>query len=90
MASKRNLKKNINYLTYELLTEAFTYKHFHPELHEKKFDEVILDLVKLRNELIARINSREKFENPGVLRAHYSKIHDEMINLVRVVNELSK
>jgi hypothetical protein len=90
MASIRDLKKNINVLTYELLTEAFTYKHFHPEVNEKKFDEVILDLVKLRNELIARINSKEKFDKPAQVKAHFNKIQNEMINLVKVVDGFSK
>ena len=40
MASIKNLKKNINLLTYELLTEVFAFKHFHPELSEKKLIKV--------------------------------------------------
>ena len=30
MASIRKLKKDVNYLSYELLTEVFAFKHFHP------------------------------------------------------------
>jgi len=46
MASIRKLKKEVNYLAYELLTEVFAYKHFHPDLEEKKFDSIIKDIVK--------------------------------------------
>jgi hypothetical protein len=87
MASIRELKKDLNYLAYELLTEVFAYKHFHPEMDEKKFDKVILELVKLRNELIARINNPE---NPSELKVHFNKIRTEMINLVKVVDGLAK
>jgi hypothetical protein len=87
MASIRKLKKDLNYLAYELLTEVFTYRHFHSEMKEKKFDEVILEVIKLRNELIARINNPE---NPDEIKAHYKKIRTEMVNLVKVVDGLAK
>jgi hypothetical protein len=87
MASIRELKKDLNYLAYDLLTEVFAYKHFHPEMDEKKFDKIILELVKLRNELIARINNPE---NPSEIKVHFNKIRTEMINLVKVVDGLSK
>lgn len=90
MASIKNLKKNINLLTYELLTEVFAYKHFHPELNEKKFDEIIMNLVKLRNELISRINARDKLDGRANVKQHFRKIQDDMIKLVKVVEELSK
>jgi hypothetical protein len=87
MASIRELKKDLNYLAYDLLTEVFAYKHFHPELDEKKFDEIIIELVKLRNELIARINNPE---DPSKIKAHFNKIQAEMVNLVKIVNRLAK
>ena len=87
MASIRDLKKDVNYLAYDLLTEVFAYKHFHPELEEKKFDEVIMELVKLRNELIARINNPE---DPTKIKAHFNSVKAEMINLVKIVNGLAK
>ena len=90
MSSIRNLKKDVNYLAYELLTEAFTFKHFHPEMDEKKFDEVILNLVKLRNELIARINNPETSSDSTQVKAHFRKIQSDMVNLVRIVNKIEK
>ncbi len=87
MASIRKLKKDLNYLAYELLTEVFTYRHFHPEMKEKKFDEVILEVVKLRNELVARINNPE---NPSEIKAHYKKIRTDMVKLVELVNGFAK
>ena len=87
MSSIRDLKKDVNYLAYDLLTEVFAYKHFHPELDEKKFDEVIMELVKHRNELIARINHPE---DPAKIKAHFNSVKTEMINLVKIVNGLAK
>jgi hypothetical protein len=90
MASIRNLKKDLNYLAYELLTEAFAYKHFHPELDEKKLNEAISNMVKLRNELLQRINHQEAFESPAEQKQHFRKIHEDMVKLVETIDDLDK
>ena len=41
MASIRILKKDINILTYDLLTECYVYKHYDDKLTDSRFDEVI-------------------------------------------------
>lgn len=90
MASIRNLKKDLNYLAYELLTEAFAFKHFHPELEEKKLDDAIKNMVKLRNDMLTRINTKKAFESPSEQKEHYRKIHEDMVKLVDVINVLDK
>ena len=90
MASIRNLKKDLNYIAYELLTEAFAYKHFHPELEESKLDETIKKVVKLRNEILQRINRPGVFENPTEQKAHYRQIQEDMVRLVEVLDDLDK
>lgn len=55
MASKRLLKKRINNLTYQLVSECFTYRHFHPDKNAG-VNEIINDVVKTRNDLVSRIN----------------------------------
>jgi len=40
MASIKQLKRDINYLSYELLTEAFTYRYFNPGLSEERFYDI--------------------------------------------------
>lgn len=88
MASIRNLKKDLNYLSYELLTETFAYKHFHPELDEKKLDEAIKNIVKLRNEILHRINHPARFESPAEQKLYYHKIQEDMVKLVDVIDAL--
>ena len=90
MASIRTLKKDLNYLSYELLTEVFAYKHFHPDMEEAKFDEVIANLIKLRNEILGKINSAPAFESPSEQKLHYSSIHEGMVKLVEIVEALDK
>ncbi len=88
MASIRKLKKDINYLAYELLTEAFAFKHFHPELEEKKFDDVIKKIVKLRSELISRLNNFNKEE--GKQTEFFRKLNEDMIKMVDYMTPLNK
>jgi len=87
MASIKELKKDINYLAYDLLTETFAYKHFHPDMDEKKFDEIILNLVRLRNELVSRVNNPDSGAD---MKTHFRKIRSEMVDMVKLVTELSK
>lgn len=90
MASIRTLKKDLNYLAYELLTEAFAFKHFHPEQEEKKLDEAIRNMVKLRNEILHKINHPVSFESPTEQKQYYRKIQDDMVRLVQVIDDLDK
>ena len=90
MASIRELKKDINYLAYELLTEILTYRHFHPEVENEKANSMINKIVSQRNELILRVNQRGNLTSGKEMRAHFSKIRTEMVELIKVLAELEK
>ena len=89
MASIKKLKDEINCLTYDLINECFTYKNFHPE-SDGKADDIIREIIKLRNELISRTNHPEDKNNPKSLKAHYRKIWNDLGNMGKLVNDLSK
>jgi hypothetical protein len=89
MASIRKLKKDVNYLSHELLTEVFAYKHFHPEMKEEKFDEIIKNLVKKRNELISRINHPEESRDTESLNVHFNKVKEEMELMIKELDKLT-
>ena len=89
MASIRKLKKEVNFVTYELLTEAFAYKHFHPGMNEEKFDEVIKNLVKTRNEIISKINNPGEAQGTSNLSDHFLKLKQELISMVRELEKLN-
>lgn len=90
MASIRILKKDINRLAFDLLQECFAYRHYSSELSEDKFDEVIRKVVLLRNDLILRANHPESDADAPTLKAHYKQVQTDLINLVKVVDELKK
>ena len=88
MASIRILKKDINILTFDLLTECYTYKHYDENLTDSRFDEVIKKIVYLRNDLILRANHPETDAVNPSLKDHYRKIREDLFELTRVVEEL--
>jgi hypothetical protein len=89
MASVRKLKKDINYLAYELLTEVFAYRHFHPDLKEKEFDKIIQEVVLKRNELISRVNRFDKLVDEKNLPQHFKAIREEMTELLKVLDKFA-
>lgn len=88
MASIRILKKDINILTYDLLTECYIYKHYDENVSDTRFDEVIKKIVYLRNDLILRANHPETNAESLSLKEHYRKIREDLFELTRVVEEL--
>ncbi|MFZ5941913.1 MAG: hypothetical protein ACOYXB_15200 [Bacteroidota bacterium] len=90
MNSIRKLKKDINVLTYELLSECFVYKRFHPDLSEDRFDEVIRKIVLLRNDLISRVNHPETDADSVSVKEHYRRVWNDLGVLMDTVNELSR
>lgn len=85
MASKRLLKKSINNLTYELVSECFTFRHFHPE-QNSGINEIIHDVVKTRNELIGRVNQVPSDKKDLV--THYNGIVEDMHAMVNKLDKL--
>ena len=89
MASIKKLKKDVNYLSYELLTEAFAYRYFHPEMKDKRFYDIISRIVLLRNELISRVNHPEMDGKAENVKGHFNQVRQDMIKLVEVMNDFS-
>ncbi len=88
MASIKKLKKDINYLTFELLSECFTLRSIHSGIEENKFEEVIRKLVAKRNELIHKVLHPEKKDTQSLSR-YYNKVRMDMLELVGIVEELT-
>ena len=60
MASRKELKKNINYIAGELFTECLV----------KKADELMAEILKMQDEFISRISHTE----PGNVKGFYKKL----------------
>ncbi len=80
MPSRKNLKKQINELTYEVVSDCFTYLTIHEEKNRQKVLDIITEMVKYRNELIHRVNNYDKIKTPKEIKSHYRKIKKDLLS----------
>jgi len=90
MASIRELKKDIDYLIFEVISDCFVYSGVHPENNADESSAIIADAVKFRNDLIARVNNPDGKDNPKILKAYYKSVEkDLMVGVDKLFNRLS-
>jgi hypothetical protein len=69
MASRRELKKNVNYIAGELFTECLINSMFIPGTDKDKADELMSEVLKMQDEFVTRISHTE----PGNVKVFYKK-----------------
>lgn len=77
MASIKNLKKDIEYLVEEVLTDCYLSIYFHSD----KKDAIIAVMnkaVDLRNSLIERVNKPADKKDAKAVHSHYADIRKDM------------
>jgi hypothetical protein len=74
MASVRKLKKDIDYLIFEVISDCFSFGSLHPDEKAEEVTAILADAVVLRNDLIRRINNPEKSEDPKAVKAQYQNV----------------
>ena len=91
MASIRNLKKDIDYLVYEVISDCFTVMAVQPLDKSDDLAELVGDAVKLRNELFSRIKHPSGKDNKAINRDYYNKIKVDLLEGVdNLFDRLSK
>jgi hypothetical protein len=90
MASIRILKKNLNYLTNELITECLTYRHFHPEIKNEDFDKAIRGIIENHNDLITRCAQLEKSAGKKAIKEHFKAIRADFEKSLDAIENLNK
>jgi hypothetical protein len=79
MASVRGLKKNIDSLIFEVISDCFIYSGVHPENKPDELSAIISDAVSFRNDLIARVNNPDGKDNPKILKAYYKSVEKDLL-----------
>jgi hypothetical protein len=90
MAKVKDLKREINDLTYEVVSDCFTYLLVNEKKNEEKVVKIITEAVNTRNDFIARVN-RLKKEKDTNKREGYRKIREELCSdMNKAFESLSK
>ena len=79
MASLRNLKKDIDYLVFEVLSDCFIFSSIHPDNKTDELSVIISDAVTFRNDLIARVNNPDGKDNPKILKSYYKTVEKDLV-----------
>jgi len=92
MASVRELKKDINFLASELVTEAYVKQLLKEDVNNDKVAQVMVDAIEFRNELVRRANHPDAKDNPKMVKAFYKKLRKDMMEkfmtISKATNEL--
>jgi hypothetical protein len=79
MASVRELKKDIDYLIFEVISDCFVYSNIHPDNKTDELSALISDAVEFRNDLIARVNNPDGKDNPKIVKAYYKSVGKDLL-----------
>ena len=79
MASVRELKKDIDFLVFEVISDCFVYSNLHPDNKSEELTALISEAVELRNDLIARVNNPDGKDNPKIVKAYYNSVSKDLM-----------
>ncbi len=80
MASIREFKKDINLITEIVITDCLLYIDINPGKDKKKIAEIINKMIDKRNELITKINKRNKRASRSENKSYLNEIFGELLN----------
>jgi len=80
MASVRGLKKDIDSLIFEVISDCFVYSGVHPDNKSDEVSAIISDAVNFRNDLIALVNNPDGKDNPKIVKAYYKSVEKDLIS----------
>lgn len=73
MASRKNLKKNVNYIASELFAECLVNSLYVPGTDKAKADELMSTILNMQDEFISRISHTQ----PGNVKGYYKKFNED-------------
>ena len=90
MASLRRLKKDIDFLVEEVISDCCTFMYIYPDKKNEEAIDIIEDAVALRNKLYGEANNPQ--DNPR--KAYYKAVNKELLEgvdtLFQKISELTK
>ena len=74
MANKRQLKKEINYITEELISECLYNRYFITDCDAQKNDEILAKIISMQDEFLRRVNVTDGKNNPKIVKKYYQNL----------------
>lgn len=89
MASRRKLKKNVNYIAGELFAECLITAEFIPGTDKEKSDEILVEILKMQEEFVSRISHTEPGNTKGFYKKFYKDFDDNVNEIVEAIEKLN-
>lgn len=81
MASLRGIKKDIDYLVDEVVSDCYLAFYFHPDKQESVIG-IMEGALAMRNELFEMVNNPAEKHNHSLVKKHYAFVRNEMMTRV--------
>lgn len=92
MASRRKLKKTIQFVTSELITDIYFRCLMSKDIENEKIEALVVDIMALNNEFIMRANRPDGKENPKLVKAYFLKLFSDwklsMENIIKAIDSI--
>ena len=75
MASLRVIKKDVDYLITEVISDAWLYMYFNPEKNREEAQQIIQDTISFGNDISNKVNNPDK-ENT---KKFYKELNKELL-----------
>lgn len=82
MASKRNLKKDIDYLVSEVISDCYTYMLIHGDKKRDEAIAIIESILEKRYDLTHRIKHPAKKDDRKAVKSHYREIQKDALKAI--------
>jgi len=82
MASKRELKKDIDYLVGEVISDCYTYMLINGDKKRDDAIAIIESILEKRNELIHRVKHPAKKDDSKAVKEHYREIQKDALKAI--------
>jgi acyl-CoA synthetase (NDP forming) len=79
MAKRRELKQDIKQLVDEVVVDCLQYMKANPDKEEGKIKEIISEILKLRKDLIYRVNNVSENSDAKKVKEHFDSIVKDLI-----------
>ena len=77
--NRRDVKKDINFLVSEVITEAYTASVMFSKIKEEDVTAIINDALEMRNQMLTRVNNIEGKDDPKKVKAHYRQLYTDLM-----------
>jgi hypothetical protein len=91
MANRRTLKKGIQLVTSDLITESYINHLMLQKMDKSGFDAIVEKIADINNDFLARVNHPNGTKEPKLVKAYYKKlVADFNKEVEQIIEKLNK